>query len=325
MSNEWTTWTSLEKPGETDSFIALALGKHHDGRLALFGGGSDQELFHRAETADGSWSEWERIGDDTVHVNFHDLAVGTHADGRLAVFTLDAASESSPTELRHLAQTAPNGGWGKWENLGAPQAQGGFFLHRNTRRRVVVGENADGRLEVFVLHRGNVNSLSPVADVWQVWQTAPNGNWSHWGKLGAIPKRSPAPPFNLEVSSNQDGRQELFLVGEGVGLWHTWQTSPNNGWSCWRDEEHFSWDSIAVGRNPDGRLEVFLTDGTGSASHTVQTVANGGWSDWLDLGNPEGVRLTTLAVESRGGGRLALFAKDDSDAGSFWHIEQTGP
>lgn len=39
----------------------------------------------------------------------------------------------------------------------------------------------------------------------------------------------------------------------------------------------------------------------------------------------EAIRLSTLAVESRGGGRLALFAKDDSDAGSFWHIEQTGP
>ena len=258
MSNEWTKWTSLGKPGGTDDFIALALGKHQDGRLALFGGGPNHELVLRSETGDGSWSEWERIGDGTVHVNFHDIAVGRHADGRLAVFTLHAASDSPLTEeLRHLAQTAPNGGWGTWQNLGAPQVQGGFFLHRNMRSRVEVGRNADGRLEVFVLHWGNINSLSPVADVWQVWQTAPNGDWSHWGKLGAIPKRSPAPPFNLEVALNQDGRQELFLVGEGVGLWHIWQTSPNNGWSCWRDEEHSSWDSIAVGRNADGRSRGF--------------------------------------------------------------------
>src|SRR5688572_9692691 len=120
MSNEWTKWTRLGKPGETDRFIALALGKHRDGRLALFAGGRNLELVLRSESGDGSWSEWERIGDGTVHVNFHDLAVGKHADGRLAAFTLDAASESSPTNLHQLAQTASNGGWGKWENLGAP-------------------------------------------------------------------------------------------------------------------------------------------------------------------------------------------------------------
>jgi hypothetical protein len=327
MSNQWTTWTSLGKPGETDRFIALVLGSHHDRSLAVFAGGPNHELFLRSETGDGSWSEWERIGDDTVHVNSHDLAVSTHADGRLGVFALHATSISPLTEeLRHLAQTAPNGGWGTWQNLGAPPEQGGFVLDRSTRGRVVVGQNADRRLEVLVLHWGNIKSLSPVADVWQVWETTPNGDWSHWGKLGAIPKRSPATPFNLEVASNQDGRQELFVVGEIVGLWHIWQTSPNNGCSCWRDEEHSSWDSIAVGRNPDGCLQVFLTDGTGSVSYMRQTALNNGWSDWLSLGNPEGVRLDTLAVESTSDGlRLELFAKDDSDAGSFWHIRQTEP
>jgi hypothetical protein len=325
MTNEWTTWTTLGQPGETNRFTALALGKHHDGRLALFAGGSRGELWHRAEAGGGAWSDWERIGDDTVQVNFHDLVVGRHQDGRLAMFTISATDESSPAALQHLAQTAPNGGWGSWENLGAPPAPGGFFLHRNTRRRIALGYNADGRLEVFVPHWGNVDTQSPTADFCHVCETSPNGGWSQWQNMGAIPKRSPALPFNFEVASNLDGRQELFVVGASAGLWHAWQEAPNGDWSCWRDEEHPSWDSIAVGRNADGRLEVFLTDGRGNVMHTCQTVANGGWGDWRDLENPEGVPLDTLAVESHPSGLLELFAKDRSDKGAYWHNRQTEP
>jgi len=238
---------------------------------------------------------------------------------------LSRAGESSPEELRHLAQTAPNSGWGRWESLGAPDARRGLSLHGNTRRRVALGYNADGRLEVFPPHWGNFGTQSPPADFWHVWQTRPNGAWSPWRNMGAIPKRSPALPFNFEAASNLDGRQELFVVAESVGLWHIWQTVPNGGWSCWRDEEHRSWNSIAVGRNADGRLEAFLTDGRGNVSHTFQTVPNGGWGDWLDLGNPGGVHLETLAVETNTDGRLELFAKDDSNQGVYRHIWQTEP
>ena len=41
----------------------------------------------------------------------------------------------------------------------------------------VVGNNADGRLEVFV--RGTDGAL------WHIWQTAPNNGWSGWASLGA--------------------------------------------------------------------------------------------------------------------------------------------
>jgi len=82
MTNERTTWTSLGKPGATKRFTALVLGKHHDGRLALFGGSDRGELWHRAEAGGGSWKERERIGNDSAHVKFHDLAT---AGTRMAV------------------------------------------------------------------------------------------------------------------------------------------------------------------------------------------------------------------------------------------------
>ena len=35
------------------------------------------------------------------------------------------------------------------------------------------------------------------------------------------------------VASGADNRLEVFVVGGDGGLWHIWQTLPNNGWSNW--------------------------------------------------------------------------------------------
>jgi hypothetical protein len=32
------------------------------------------------------------------------------------------------------------------------------------------------------------------------------------------------------VARNQDGRLEIFIVGDDTNLYHLWQTAPNNGW-----------------------------------------------------------------------------------------------
>ena len=49
------------------------------------------------------------------------------------------------------------------------------------------------------------------------------------------PRRLPE-PGDLGVCSvrqNLDGRLEAFGVGTDNGLWHIWQTAPDNGWSSW--------------------------------------------------------------------------------------------
>src|ERR1700732_1952053 len=90
-----------------------------------------------------------------------------------------------------------------------------------------VGRNADGRLEVFA--EGPGTSGPELAHVWQ--DPASATGWSGWGSLGA-----PAAPFlwSPGVGSNVDGRLEAFarvgLMSSG-GLWHIWQSAPNNGWS----------------------------------------------------------------------------------------------
>jgi len=61
-------------------------------------------------------------------------------------------------------QTAPNSGWSGWASLG------GWI------DELTVGQNADGRMEVFA--RGSDHAL------WHNWQTAPNSGWSGWASLG---------------------------------------------------------------------------------------------------------------------------------------------
>ncbi len=35
------------------------------------------------------------------------------------------------------------------------------------------------------------------------------------------------------VMQNADGRIEMFASSNDNGLYHVWQTAPNNGWSDW--------------------------------------------------------------------------------------------
>ncbi len=82
-------------------------------------------------------------------------------------------------------------------------------------------ENADGRIEVFV--RGTD------AQLWHIWQTSPNGNWSGWASLGGYMLSTPV------AVRNADGRLEVFATSylNGGPLAHIWQTSPNGPWSGW--------------------------------------------------------------------------------------------
>lgn len=154
-----------------------------------------------------------------------------------------------------------------------------FFRHQHTVRRIAVGRNQDGRLEVFALHwdigisRGHV---------WHIWQE-PNNGWSDWQDAERTFEATSYPgyPTTLDVGQNQDGRLELFKMTDGQqGPWHIWQTSPNNGWSEWRNaggDARFSWESLAVGRNVDGRLGVFTIGfAPNGVRHAWQTSPNAG-------------------------------------------------
>ncbi|MGV1028287.1 MAG: zinc-dependent metalloprotease family protein [Dermatophilaceae bacterium] len=72
----------------------------------------------------------------------------------------------------------------------------------------------------------------------------------------------------------------MFGTAADDTIWHTWQTSPNNGWSAWaslfRSSDRLR--NLAVSANADGRLEVVGTASNDTIWHTWQTQPSNGWA-----------------------------------------------
>ena len=183
---------------------AAAAACNTDGRLEIFGIGTDDALWHIWQTAPhaGPWSAWSSLGGGVTS----ETALAVNSDGRLEAF-----ARRRDGALWHIWQTAPHAGpWSAWSSLG------GVITSDPT-----VAVNSDGRIEVFA--RGTDNAL------WHIWQTAPhNGPWSAWSSLGGGIASNPT------VVVNTDGRMEVFVRGTDNALWHIWQTAPHAGpWSAW--------------------------------------------------------------------------------------------
>jgi hypothetical protein len=157
--------------GEVDLYyekFAVALTRvaaaalNSDGRLEVFGVGTNNALWHIWQTAPhaGPWSAWASLSG----VLTGEPSSIDNSDGRLEVF-----ARGTDNALWHIWQTAPHTGpWSSWASLG------GIITSDPA-----VADNSDGRLEVFA--RGTDNAL------WHIWQTVPHaGPWSAWQSLGGI-------------------------------------------------------------------------------------------------------------------------------------------
>jgi hypothetical protein len=206
-NNGWSNWERL-------GGVVLgtpAVVETVDGRLEVFVRGSDWRLWHIWQTSpNGGWSGWEPLGG----VMLRSPVVSRNFDGRLEVFSTVGAPY--PWNLGHIWQTWPNGRWSNWA---------GDLLVTNQFETPSVGQNADGRLEMF----GNGSWLGRLQHQWQTW---PNLSWSSWNTssdrdLGGVHTSTPV------VARNADGRMEVFARGTDYKVYHLWQTARNNGWSDW--------------------------------------------------------------------------------------------
>ena len=225
--------------------------RNQDGRLEVFAIGLGG-IFNISQVfPNGGWRDgWRSKGRPSSNVGIKSHVVGRNADGRLEIFAV-----GDDNALWQKWQVAPNNGWSEWKTLGTPARD------TSLTEQFTVGRNQDGRQEVF--------AVGSDGNVWQIWQTAPNGGWSDWRKLGQPPagiRRSD----RITVGSNEDRRQELFVMGEDDALWHIWQVAPNAGWSGWeslgkpRDlfdgsepPKDRDLSEPLVQKNADGHLEVF--------------------------------------------------------------------
>jgi len=289
-----------------------------DNRLEAFAVRRDGNLWHIWQTIPNTqiffdaWSNWADHGAPPGVRFSSPPAVVRNRDERLELFIA-----GSDGHISHIWQTARNGVWSNWwVHDGPPHL---------VRGAPAVGINQDGRLEVFVVDRGDHWLYSQP-------QTAPSNGWSpNWFPFGAPPgvrlASSPA------VGSNADGRLEVFLVGSDGLLWKKDQTAPSNGWSDWLPHGAPSggvrWvSSPVVASNADGRMELFMLGTDGQLWHEWQTAPNNGWSGWASFGSPQGRRIVgTPAVGMNAAvppaGRLELFAVTDD--GAWWHRWQLTP
>ena len=159
---------------------------------------------------------------------------------------------------------------------------------------LVIGQNADGRLEVF--------RINAAGELRHRWQKEFNGDWSPWSTLGGTFYRG------IAVANEADGSLTVFAVDLATQeSKHIRQTSPNSPeWSDWGNLGGDCRAPVSVGRNQDGRLEIFTARAdTNSVAHIWQNRPGGSWSDWADLG---GAVQPGLAVGRNKEGRLEVFA-----------------
>ena len=156
---------------------------------------------------------WRSKGAPSSKVRLKLHVVGSNADGRQEIFAL-----GDDNALWQKWQIAPNNGWSDWKSLGTPASNIALTA------QFTAGRNQDGRQEIF--------AAGSDGNLWQIWQTAPNGGWSNWARLGQ-PGAGIRHPDRLTVGRNRDGRQELLVMGGDDALWHVWQLAPNLGWSLW--------------------------------------------------------------------------------------------
>jgi hypothetical protein len=320
MSIQWSGWASLGKPSNGDVRSPVA-HRNQDGRLEVFALAAHAIFNIWQVAANGGWNEgWRSKGKPSSAVGVKSHRIGSNADGRQEIFAI-----GDDSALWQQWQIAPNDGWSGWKSLGVPTAA------VSLTDTFAVGSNQDGRQELFV--------LGDDGNVWQIWQTAPNGGWSEWRKLGqpavGIRRRD-----RIAWASNEDHRQELFAMGQDDSLWHAWQLAPNVGWSDWRSlgKPRDSFDGSeppkprdlgdpTVQRNADGHLEIFAPGNGAFCNRWQERWREGpdnvvwrhqGWNE-KPRPRPE-VGLTWLEAALNFQDRLETLALGDD--GALWHAWQ---
>ena len=220
----------------------------------------------------------------------------------------------------HAWQVHPNGDWSSWSQLGNQQGT-----------KVAVANNADGRLEVFV--------IGPDERLYHIWQTAPNNGWSGWASLGGKMK-------DIAVANNADGRIEVFAVTPRTNLilstgllldtkliadkldkdsLSTLAETPKLKAATVSSAllkanviKNVSDVSVAIKAEDVAKFrELAILKNKGkdvtagySLYHIWQTAPNNGWSAWSSLGG----KVKNVVVAANANGRLTAFALGEDDS-----------
>lgn len=252
-----------------------------------------------------SWSGWSNPPNVTgVYVP----AAARNADGRLAVVGVD--DQGSVWTRRQ--KTAGVDDWDNWVSLSAPA---GVTL----RAGLTVGQNVDGRLEIFA--RGTNDRI------YNLWQAAPSGDWvAGWGELGAPTAGTVG---SLGAGHNADGRLEVIANLASGEVWHRTQIFFIiilwSDWATLGKPSGVNLSQVHVAQFTTGE-QIILSAGSDKALWAIkQNGPNGEWGPWFSFGKPPAADLGPAASPnwtSAGdkSGNLSIFAA--AGDGALWRRDQ---
>jgi len=268
-----------------------------DGRLEIFGVGSNSDIWHIYQTAaNSSWTSWIDMANGN---SIPSPTVNRQQNGLLNAFV-----ECGSGNVFHNFQVSGGGGaWNGWGSQGGPSVT-----------NLVALTNLNGKMEVFGI--GNNQ------DVWHEYQTAVNGSWSSWFDLSGEHIKG-----GMVGIGNLDGRLEVFGQGTSNGhVWHNYQTTAGGGWNGWADMGSSSSGlnpRLAIARNANGMLEIFGVDSGGNVWHNYQIPGTGGaWNGFIGFGGQSGIKPGFI-VGCNHDGRLEMFGVGSN--GNTYHVWQDQP
>jgi metallophosphoesterase (TIGR03767 family) len=291
----------LHAPHPLGSPVAAA--RNQDGRLELFGTDASGNLWNTSQSAvSGDLNPWTKIAGGP---GWQSVTGSVHQDGRVEVFALDGAG---------TVNRRTQSGAGSSTYVTTPPFDGAFTT-------VSAVQDLWGGMQVYA-GRGD----NGIRHRWQDFQnddTIANGWFTPWTQLGGT-------AIQLAVETGSDGRAVLIAVREdGTLIQRKMNVANAQTESEWGGVFPLDGilDSVDMARNLDGRLVIFGTNPDRQLFQRFETAPGSGtWQPWALLPTPLGgatLRMTYVAAERNGAGRIELFAVDTT--GMLYHAKQSGP
>ncbi|WP_329611624.1 PIG-L family deacetylase [Kitasatospora herbaricolor] len=264
---------------------AVSVGHAQDGRIEVFGQRADNgDIVSSFQLPGGGWG-WGTLGNPNSGPPFTEYdprqvsapVVASNQDGRLQLFVRNAGGGISSAW-----QTAQNGTWSGWADMGGSGVQ----------EAPAAFTTQDGRIELFAWVPWNDS-----ASVLHWYQPAANQPFTRGANLPIAPTSAPT------VAMDRDGRLELLYrqidakdpMVQTTAKSYTmtlWQTSPGGGWASAAGALGNRPDDSGIGAPAavtpgDRRIVVFSRNGGGGISMNRQDSENGVFgSAWVDLEGP---------------------------------------
>jgi hypothetical protein len=216
----WSGWNELGGPNNGPLEPGYVVAQNLTGTVEIFGTDTNANVWHSYQTtgnASWGWSTWQSLGGP---IN-SPLQVARNIDGRLELFGVGTNGN-----LCHNWQMNPSAGpWSGWVGGDFTNAIGGVYEGVNPG--FVVGQDADGLLEVL--------TVGDDGNVWHDYEKTSgptNYSWSYWYNLGGSGTANLG--SQLTIANTEDGRLQVFGVGQDTNVWSSWQSIPSGGtWNAW--------------------------------------------------------------------------------------------